>query len=720
MNKNNYFLQARLVNIDHVELRLTKNFPHLDEDFSLFFHYGESAILIKRFAIDNNDDYLSLTFKLPFKYPFGERCYLESEKIGHILIDLSLVSSFKEFDELFNYEGDDLGSLYQKERTTFKVWAPLADAVSLIYEDLNHQESSIEMIREEKGVYSISLDGDYLNHYYGYQVSNFGHTFITYDPYGKMMSLDNKYSLIVDDKKVASMPKILLKDKISSLSEAIIYELHLQDFTLDKTTNIVNKGKYLGLIEENKKSKKGHPVGLDYLKYLGVTHLQLLPVLDYQGENNANPNKDYNWGYDPLTFFALEGRYSTCLDNAQARLIEFRHMVDVLHQNNLRVNLDLVYNHLYRHLETCYEKIVPSYYFRRDKNGLYANASGCGNDVKSERFMAQKMILDSIKYLFKTFDIDGVRLDLMGLLDIDTVLKMRDLIKKIKPEAIIYGEGWNMGEELKLEQKACSDNSEKMENIGFFNDAYRDIVKGGSFGDGLYKKGFGSGDSSYVLGFIYAYMASVTDYTFHHRYIFADQSVNYVECHDNHTLFDKLSLSNSEEDEETILKRIKLINALVILSYGVPFIHSGQEIGLSKCGLSNTYNVPKVNTFDYSLLDERFHMSEYLKEVISLRKNELSFLMERDPLKILKSLHYEVIDDCLLKINIIGDEIERDFDNLVMLINIKNETLYHDLGTYYQPLLLFEGSNEKIKKMSIKNLIVSPLSVNILWQKKEE
>ena len=719
MSKPIYFYQAKLIDLSHIQLVVNEYVPHNGEDISIVFHYDNEQVKIKRSSIISDDNHSLIKFKLPFDYPFGKKCYLEIERLSNVIIDLSEVPYFNEFDEMFNYDGDDLGSNYNKGETLFKVWAPLSDSVSLILLEKG-EEISFEMERGEKGVYHLLLKGDYLNYRYAYKVSNFGQEYVTIDPYSKIIDKSGRYTIIVNEKELYEQERVLPKTKINKLSEAIIYELHVQDFTLDESTNIEHKGKFLGLIEKSKKTKKNHPAGLDYLKYLGITHIQLLPVIDYNGNDEANPLKDYNWGYDPLSFMALEGRYASNLDDGQARLKEFRKVVDEMHRNDIRVNLDIVYNHLYQHLDTCYSKIVPNYYFRRDRNNLYANASGCGNDVKSERFMVRKIILDAIRYLFKAFDIDGVRLDLMGLLDVTTVLMMEEEIKKIKEDAFIYGEGWNMGEELPLKDKACSDNASKLSSVGFFNDLYRDLVKGGTFGEGLYQKGFGCGNPSLYEAYLYAYMGSVNNFDLKKRFLTPSQSVNYVECHDNNTLFDKLCLSNGDEDEETLLRRIKLINTLLLLSYGVPFIHSGQEIGLSKCGLDNTYKTPKVNTFNYSFLDQRFMMCEYLREVIKLRKNELAFYQKMDSDEaILKSLHYEMTNDSLLRINIKGSEVGEGFNELFIIINVLDKTSYLSLEDYYTPLLLYEGSNEKVKRMRIKNLIVSPLSVNILLKKEE-
>ena len=518
-----------------------------------------------------------------------------------------------------------------------------------------------------------------------------------------MIDETNTFSVVVNPKEIAKKARIEPKTLVKKNTDAIIYELHVSDFTLNKHMPIVNKGKFLGLIEDNAKTFDGHPLGLDYLKDLGVTHVQLLPVLDYFGDNNVDQNETYNWGYDPVSWFSLEGRYSSKVNAYQYRLEEFRQVVDTFHKNDLRINLDLVFNHVYEHLHSFIENIVPNYYFRKDKNGLNSCASGCGNDIASERYMVRKLILDSVSYLFETFDIDGLRLDLMGLLDINTVKEMHDIIKGYKKSALIYGEGWNMCEELKDEDKACSDNASKMEDIGFFNETYRDIVKGSSFD--LDKKGFLSGDFSYADGFIYAFMGSCVDYIYKNKFVSANQSINYVECHDNNTLYDKLLISNEDEDEEIRLRRIKLMNALTVLSFGVPFIHMGQEIGLSKEGLNNTYNIPKINNFYPKYVDERYDMIDSLKDIISLRNNELSFLKEiSDPKEIEEMINYQKINDSILRIDFKGKDI-------TFLINVTNKNQLLELGDYYQTLFIYGDDNNSLK---LNSVILPPISLTIL------
>ena len=372
--------------------------------------------------------------------------------------------------------------------------------------------------------------------------------------------------------------------------------------------------------EQHRTTVGGHPAGLDYLKYLGVTHVQIQPIHDFDSLDDLDTKKWYNWGYDPISYFALEGSYSIKPEEAMSRLLEFREMVDRLHKNDLRLVVDVVYNHTYAYEHSYLEKIVPHYYFRKKKNGLLSNASGCGNDIASERYMARKLIVDSVKYLFSHFDIDGLRFDLMGLLDIETVKQAYKAAKAIKEDIIFYGEGWNMGEELPKELRANKDNHKELLDFAFFNDTYRDIVKGPSSSFNLHEKGYICGNTSYQYGLDYAFHAGVLKLSYEPMLSTANQSINYLECHDNNTLYDKLLVSNANEEEKTLLERVCLANTILLLSFGVPLIHMGQEIGLSKDGLDNTYKTLGVNNMDYRLVDERFDLVNRFRLTNILRR----------------------------------------------------------------------------------------------------
>ena len=293
------------------------------------------------------------------------------------------------------------------------------------------------MKRESKGIYTYIFEGDLLNYKYRYVITNNGVTRVANDPYGKAVSLNSEYSVVVDYVRLLDIPNVHPITEIKHHVDAIIYETHIRDINEGNFNDVVNKGKYLGFVETGRKTKGGNPAGLDYIKYLGVTHIQIQPIFDFKSVDDINTSNWYNWGYDPLSFFALEGSYSLKPEVAMERLYEFKEMVNKLHENDLRLIVDVVYNHVYQYEDSDLEKIVPHYYFRKNKSCQLTNHSGCGNDFASERKMARKLIIDSVKYLFAYFDIDGLRLDLMGLLDLTTVKAIYQEAKALKSSVII-------------------------------------------------------------------------------------------------------------------------------------------------------------------------------------------------------------------------------------------------------------------------------------------
>ncbi|MBR1581554.1 MAG: type I pullulanase [Bacilli bacterium] len=587
---------------------------------------------------------------------------------GVVPLDVNDAVFFKDFDELYYYEGNDLGANYTKEKTTFKIWAPLASKVVLMYKK-NHDDffKTFKMNREEKGVYSLTVEGDLDGYLYRYMVTNSGTTNIVTDPYGISSDANSKSSVVIDLNKTKidlfnDVPPVY-KNNINT----IIYEFHVRDFTIDNSTDIEHRGKFLALTEEGRKTKGGNPAGLDYLKSLNITHVQLLPVLDYETVDELNTDKSYNWGYDPRQYFTLEGSFSTNPNDGYSRIVEFKKAVSSLHKNGIRVNLDVVYNHVYRYETSVFEKVVPNYYFRRFANGKMCNGSYCGNDFASERKMVRKLIIDSLVFLVKEYGIDGFRFDLMGLIDIKTINLALEECRKLNPNIMFYGEGWDMNTNLKQEEKATQYNSFKLENVGFFNDVYRDIARGKQYN---LEVGYLLGNNDYKLGFCYAFLGSSYDYCYNKRYLSANQSVNYVECHDNVTLFDFIKIKfGNEYSNKKALKLINFINGTLALSLGIPFYHAGQEIGLSKQLEDNTYNMgDKYNKFSWSLLDERIDNYHYFKSILSFRKN-----------------NQEIYD--FISKNAQNSVIFKDFGYGVQGIEIHNEADY---------LFIFNASNDSV------------------------
>lgn len=610
-----------------------------------------------------------------------------------------------------SYNGSDLGANYTKKGTEFVVWAPLSNQTYLNLEIKPNKFTKIEMTKEDNGVFRTFVKGNLLNRRYRYIVNNNGVITETNDPWGKGTSFNSEYSAVVDIEAVKKLGNVIPSTPCESPNDAIVYEVHIRDFTEDKHSDIQDKRHYLGMIEEGRKTLGGHPAGIDYLKFLGITHVQILPIHDYLGADDKDYSLEYNWGYNPISYFALEGSYSKAPEIPMSRLLEFKEMVNGFHKNDIRVIIDVVYNHIYDH-ETCFmQKLVPDYFLRFFKDGKLSQSSGCGNDLASEKPMMRKMIIESLKYLVEVYDVDGFRFDLMGINDIETINMAYEACKEIKKDIIFYGEGWDMPSALPSEKRASMNNAKKMPNIGFFNDLYRDTIKGPTFPDQLAQKGYIGGNLEKVDLIPYCLLGSVTNKPFKGKFLYAHQSVNYVECHDNNTLFDKLQASNPEEPVETILKRITLANSMVMYSFGIPFFHMGQEIGQSKFGLENSYNVKKVNNMSWALLDERFDMACYFSMIAYLRKFKLPFL-RYDIEKNIDIFTVQKWGNDILCLYSDNKELIAPYNKIVIIINPTNKNQPYELDDYYRYL----SSNSKgLGEIYIKRGIIPACSTQVLY-----
>ena len=706
------YLKAKLIAWRKINVLLFTDIPR-PESINVVLYKNDKIIKKETVSKLNSINHVYFfDIYLDEDYELGKSYRLLIDSFSSTTIDISQVVDFSDFDQKFAYDGNDLGPMFTRSETTFAVWAPLSEFVSLKLISPNNEEKVLPMVRENRGVYRLKVPGFLLNYKDQYIVSNNGVLASVNDPYAKGTSLNSEYSVVIDYDELLKMPKVAPTSKFKNYVDALIYETHIRDINEGNNNNVKNKGKFLGFVEEGRKTTGGHPAGLDYLKYLGITHVQLQPILDFNSLDDLDTKKWYNWGYDPISFFAIEGSFSIKPDNAFSRLKEFREMVDALHKNDIRVVIDVVYNHVFEYENSTFEKLVPHYYFRKRRNGLLSNASGCGNDFASERLMARKIILDSIEYLFSHFDIDGLRFDLMGLMDIETVKQAYKIAKSYKSDLIFYGEGWNMGEELPANQRANKNNYQELKEFGFFNDSYRDIVKGPSSTFNLHEKGYICGNTSYQFGLDYAFHAGVLKLSYEPMFDNANQSINYLECHDNNTLCDKLLVSNAKEEEKTLLDRVVLANSILLLSFGVPFVHMGQEIGLSKDGLDNTYKTLGVNNMDYRLVDERFDMVNRFR-LMNILRRKLGYLklFKREDIEGLFEIsHWDngVYALVAKEKNIICHEKE-----FVLLFNPTDKAVSFELDDYYTVL---EGVNEE-QKINIKNGFLPGCNLLMLFKK---
>lgn len=533
-----------------------------------------------------------------------------------------------DFDNYFSYDGE-LGALYEKEGTLLRVWTPTAKSVEVwIYADDSFKGPStkIEMVQKPKGIFEAYLPGDQHGTIYVYKILFLNNReSISVDPYARATTVNGMKSVIADLNRTnpdgwgERLPAFGLPE------EAIIYELHIRDFSISETSGIVNKGKFLGLTEKNTQNASGRKTGLDYLIDLGITHIQILPMFDYATVDEANLTEpQYNWGYDPLNYNVPEGSYSTDPFDPFNRIFELKQMIRTLHDNGLRVIMDVVYNHVYDPKDQALERTVPGYFYRYNADGSLANGTGVGNDTASERHMMRKYIIDSVKYWAKEYHLDGFRFDLMGIHDSVTMNAIREALDKIDPSIIIIGEGWEMSTPLPEDLKASQKNAQAMPRIAHFNDSIRVALKGSDFGDEK-DRGFISG-KNYLEDLLLRNIKGAMHLSSHSSYVDPEQVIQYVEAHDNLTLYDKLLRSNPDDSEEVRIKRHTLATSIVLLSQGVPFIHGGQEFLRTKAGVANSYQSPdEINQFEWERVTTYQESVAYVKGLIALRKSEYLF-----------------------------------------------------------------------------------------------
>ena len=557
----------------------------------------------------------------------------------------------KEFNEKYNYDGK-LGVIYSKKSSEFKLWAPLAEQVELVlygkdYNALESNKTIIKMNKENRGVWRARINEDLSGEYYNYLVRNNGKTYESVDPYAKAVSINGEKSMVIDME--STNPKGWSNDKkpiLNDVTDSIIYEAHIRDLTKDEASGVITelRGKYIGAVLENSKIKgTSITTGLDHLKELGITHIHLLPVFDYESIDERYDSPDnYNWGYDPQNYNVPEGSYSTNPYEGAVRISEFKEMVYRFHQAGIRVVMDMVYNHTYN-LESPLNLTVPGYYYRKDKYGCYSNGSGCGNETASERYMFRKYMIDSVLYWAKEYHIDGFRFDLMGLHDLETMRIIRNELNKVDKSIIMYGEGWTCYDTpLNINESAVKNNICKFDDlqIAAFSDDARDSIKGSVFlKESL---GFVNGGDNYEESIKYTICASTKhdeidlSKVVYSKSFWANepyQTITYDSAHDNNTLFDKLRMSCKDENEEELLKMNKLAAAIVLTSQGISFLHEGEEFARVKENLQGEIIENSYNSSDYTnelkwLRKQRYiDLFNYYKGLIKLRKEYKAFRM---------------------------------------------------------------------------------------------
>ncbi len=615
-----------------IKFRITPKMVIKSTDQVKVFDGDRQLEIEKIFPTGRSTAYANVTLTEDLDLSKKYRIYVEG--FGEEPVVPTEVFDSDSFAEAYHYDGDDLGAIIDGDNTTFKVWAPTASNVVLNLFEEGHDVAAykhVEMVRGEKGVWSHT---EACGHgtYYTYSVTTSVGTQEAVDPYAKAAGVNGKRGMVVDLSLTnpEGWDEDTYRTDINSYSEAVIWEVHVRDFS-NKIASSDYKGKYLAFTERGLVNEHGQPIGVDYLVELGITHVHLLPVYDYASVDETR-NDQFNWGYDPQNYNVPEGSYSTDPYNGEVRINEYKQMVQALHNAGIGVIMDVVYNHTYD-ANSNLNKIVPYYYYRYTNTGANSSASGCGNDTASERYMYGKYMVDSTSYWVDEYHLDGLRFDLMGLHDLQTMQEVEAAVHTINPYAVIYGEGWTMGATIDGSAQANQSNIGKIVptgdaigGIAVFNDAIRDGLKGSVFEKT--SRGFISGDAqanwAKVLFGINGGVGGGASWTVPNSMV-----INYMSAHDNNTLWDKLVLSNGSDSDDRRNQMNNLGAAILMISKGTPFWQAGEEMLRSKPNGDGTYNENSynssdaVNNIDWSVLDGESRQYEtmlYYKGLIKMRK----------------------------------------------------------------------------------------------------
>lgn len=622
-------------------------------------------------------------------------------------------------DKSFFYTDLPLGAVYEPERTVFRAFAPTALQVTLrLYESpAGGEPRDYPMHRMRTGVWDLGLEGDYNGRYYTYLVKYTDGEYEVVDPYSRCTTAHNGRSLVIRDRTpVAPAPVFPPRD-------AIVYELHIRDFTIDPDAGVrpEYRGKYLGLTQEGTRYAGDESIltGLDHLKELGVNVVQIMPIQDFDNDESSDA---YNWGYMPVHFFSPDGWYASRRDDA-TRVREAKRMIDAIHRGGMKVVMDVVYNHTAEgspSVRFSFNGLAPNYYYRLREDGSYWNGSGTGNEFRSESPMGRKFIVDSMKYWVTEYGVDGFRFDLMGLIDLETLKQAVTELRQINPDILIYGEPWAGGE-------TPIDKTEKGDQrglgFGVFNDHFRDAIKGN----------VGNAKS---LGFVQSWpevnmikkgiRGSIGDFTKE-----PTETINYVEAHDNHTLWDRIEIGTNIGYPVTPDDRMKMdmmAAALVLTSQGIPFLQAGQEMLRTKEGEDNSYNAPdRINEIHWKWKKEHREVFETYKALIHLRRDHPMFRMgEADEIR----THLFFLDDDLglqVPSNAVGYVLDRgktgdEWADAILLFNAKpTPAVFQVPGGRWKPVSLGSLPSPvcEIAADGADSVVVAPRTTAILVQNDE-
>ena len=564
--------------------------------------------------------------------------------------------------------------VYLGNKTEFSVWAPDAEAAQLrLYHSAQDEAAfmTVNMKMSKDGLWRAVVKDDVKGTFYTFRIKKNGEWLEeTAGVAAKAVGVNGMRGAVID--WADTDPEGWSEDRSPEIkpSDIIVYELQHRDFSIHENSGVSNKGKYLALTEEGTRNPDGLATGIDHLKELGVTYIQLLPSTDFAtiDETRLEDNQ-YNWGYEPLNYNAVEGSFSTDPYNPTTRIKEFKQMVQALHKAGFRVILDVVYNHTTDASKTGFERTMPGYFYRMNEDGSFCNGSGCGNETASEQEMFRKYMIESLEWWMKEYHIDGFRFDLMAIHDIDTMNEISERLHAVDPNVVIYGEGWAaMAPAYPAEKIALKDNTYMLDRIGAFSDNIRDALRGpldcsnAGFMDGV--KGNKANVEFGIVGGIEHPQVSVKAWTANPL-----QHVSYASCHDDHCLRDRLEEATKASEKDR-LRMVKLAQTAVYTSQGIPFIFNGEELYRHKQGVKNSYNQPdEINTIDWTYKTKYNDLVKYYSELAAIRHAHPGFCLG-DPELVREKLQFiEVADPNVVAFRIDGLEGIDEAKSLTVVLN---------------------------------------------------
>ena len=564
--------------------------------------------------------------------------------------------------------------IYNGNKTEFSVWSPDAEAAQVrLY--ASAQDTAAFKICDMKlskgGLWKVTVKEDLKGSFYAFTVKKNGQWLEeTAGIAAKAVGVNGWRGAVID--WAETNPEGWAEDKspVIAKSDIIVYEMHHRDFSIHETSGVANKGKYLALTEEGTKNPDGLATGIDHLKELGVTYIQLLPSTDFITVDETRlETPQYNWGYDPFNYNAVEGSYSTDPFNPVTRIKEFKQMIQALHEAGFRVILDVVYNHTTDASKTGFERTMPGYFYRMAEDGSFFNGSGCGNETASEREMFRKYMIESLEWWMKEYHIDGFRFDLMAIHDIETMNIISERLHAIDPDVVIYGEGWAaLAPAYPAEEIALKQNTYMLDKVGAFSDNIRDAVRGplgcenAGFMDGV----AGNKENIHfgIAGGVEHPQVTVERWTNNPL-----QHVSYVSCHDDHCLRDRLEEATKATEAER-LAMVKLAQTAVYTSQGLPFIFAGEELYRHKQGVKNSYNKPdSINAIDWTYKTKYKDLVDYYAALAAIRHAHPGFCLGDAELVREKLEFIEVADPCVVAFRINGLEGIDSAKSLTVLLN---------------------------------------------------